>query len=79
MTHEANHICFGCGEPIGSGQPHIHVGLDEWGQRQGLGSLGFGDNDLLFPFCQPCTEETPRGGWQLEAHEINRPDQAGAP
>ena len=67
------HICFGCGSPIGDQQPHIHIGLDDWGQQEGLGALGLGDDDLLFPFCQPCTVESPHGGWQLEAHQIQQP------
>jgi hypothetical protein len=64
----SDHVCFGCSKRIGSGEPHIHLPLDEWGQREGLGSLGIGDA-LVFPFCKPCTVET-RDGWQLEAHEV---------
>jgi hypothetical protein len=71
MRPDDDHICFGCSKPIGDGQPHIHIGLDEWGQREGLGVLGLGDDDLVFPFCKPCTVETEHG-WQLEAHDISR-------
>jgi hypothetical protein len=63
------HICWGCQKPIGDGQPHIHIPLDEWGEREGLGSLGIGDL-IVFPFCEPCTVET-KDGWQLEQHKIN--------
>jgi hypothetical protein len=70
-----DHICFGCGRPISSGQPHIHIGLDDWGQREELASLGLGDDDFFFPFCEPCTTES-RNGWQLETHAINEPEGA---
>jgi hypothetical protein len=69
VVNDHDHMCFGCGKPIGDGQLHIHIPLDEWGQRNGLGSMGLGDDDLLFPFCEPCTVKDPRG-WQLEAHEV---------
>jgi hypothetical protein len=68
-VNENDHVCWGCSKPVGSGQPHIHLPLDEWGQREGLAPLGLGDNDLVFPFCKPCTIDDPRG-WQLEAHEV---------
>jgi hypothetical protein len=74
-VNDDSHVCFGCNKPIASSQPHIHLGLDEWGQREGLGALGLGDDDLVFPFCKPCTVESDRG-WQLEAHEI-RPGSGG--
>jgi hypothetical protein len=62
------HVCFACNRQIGDGEPHIHVGLDEWAIRNGQEPLGL-DDLLTFPFCGPCTEETD-DGWQLEAHEI---------
>jgi hypothetical protein len=65
------HVCFGCSRQIGSGQPHIHVPLDEWGATQGLPSVGLTDDDLVFPFCGPCTEQAGRG-WRLEAHDTAR-------
>jgi hypothetical protein len=69
------HVCFGCGWQIGSGQPHIHVPLDEWATTQGLPSLGLtGDGLLTFPFCGPCTEQAGRG-WRLEAHEAATPPE----
>lgn len=68
-----NHKCFGCGHEIQSGEPHIHVGLDEWAAKEGL-DAGFGLDDLLtFPFCQSCTEKSDRG-WTPEAHEIEVSD-----
>lgn len=78
MSTANSHQCFGCQRQIRSGEPHIHVGLDEWAAMQDLldtvsgkqGLTRFGMDDLLtFPFCEPCTE-TADHGWTLEAHEI---------
>lgn len=69
MTEE--HKCFGCGRLLESGQPHIHVGLDDWSMRGGAGQT-FGLDDMLtFSFCSDCTTKT-EDGWQQEAHDIER-------
>lgn len=67
----SNHRCFGCGKQLTDHEQHIHVGLGDWGQRQGLASsLGTSLDDLLtFAFCEACTEKGD-DGWQLEGHEI---------
>jgi hypothetical protein len=69
--HEAReHVCFGCQKQIADHEPHIHIGLDEWAGREGIGGEPLGLDDLFtFAFCEACTQKTDRG-WQLEAHEI---------
>ena len=62
------HVCMGCRKQIGDGEPHIHVGLDEFSAREGLTQFGL-DDLLTFAFCEPCTSETD-DGWFLEAHVI---------
>lgn len=62
------HRCFGCQKQIGDGEPHIHVGLDEFAAKNGLAQLGL-DDLLTFAFCEPCTTEA-KDGWHLEAHDI---------
>ena len=69
-AREDNHACLGCQRLIGSGEPHIHVGLDEWAGTVGLAQFGL-DDLLTFPFCGPCTVEADKG-WPLEAHEVAR-------
>jgi hypothetical protein len=71
------HVCFGCQQRIGDQQPHIHVGLDEWSDTQGLPAFGL-DDLLTFPFCEACTVKSRRGRWQYEAHAIADPDQQEA-
>jgi hypothetical protein len=68
----SGHQCFGCRRPIQDGEPHIHVPLDEWAERNGLTRVGM--DALLgdFVFCQSCTEESKHGGWMLERHGIGR-------
>lgn len=69
------HVCFGCKKQIGDGEPHIHVGLDEFGADHGRDALGL-DDLLTFAFCEPCTQEG--GRYHLEAHGVaglpQRPD-----
>ncbi len=67
-AREELHVCFGCQQQIRSGEPHIHVGLDEWAATQGYAQFGL-DDLLTFPFCEPCTEKS-RKGWRLESHVI---------
>jgi hypothetical protein len=67
-TPERAHLCFGCGKQIESGEPHIHVGLDEWSASQGMDTFGL-DDLLTFPFCSECIEDSERG-WTPETHEI---------
>lgn len=65
----SDHVCFGCQRQLADGDPHIHVGMDEWAAGEGL--EGFGLDDLLtFVFCEACTERHENGRWQLEAHDI---------
>jgi hypothetical protein len=64
------HRCFGCGRQISDEQGHIHVGLDDWGQRRGMEPIGAGIDDVLrLAFCEDCTDPT-EDGWSLERHEI---------
>jgi hypothetical protein len=66
----SDHRCFGCGKQLGDHEQHIHVGIDDWGQRQGHAPIGQGIDDVLsFAFCEACTERS-RDGWQFESHEI---------
>ena len=60
------HVCMGCHKQIGDGEPHIHVGLDEFSAKTGLAQFGM-DDLLTFAFCVPCTERAD-DGWHLEAH-----------
>jgi hypothetical protein len=63
------HECFGCHIHIAGGQPHIHVGLDDFMARKtGAEPLGL-DDILTFPFCADCTEPS-EDGWQLHGHEV---------
>lgn len=66
-----SHTCFGCQKQIGDGELHIHVGLDEWAEKQGLAQFGL-DDLLTFAFCEACTVKAKKG-WRLEAHKVNRP------
>ena len=68
---DAGHDCYGCRKPVGDGEPHIHVPMDEWAAGEGMGALGL-DDLLTFAFCEPCTITTRRTGWQLESHAIPR-------
>lgn len=68
MLPDDPHTCFGCQRQIRSGEPHIHVGLDEWSATVGLAQFGL-DDLLRFPFCSRCIEKSERG-WPEEAHEI---------
>ena len=68
MRPGAPHVCCGCQKPIRSGEPHIHVGLDEWAEMHGKEQFGL-DDLLTFPFCEPCTVDADKG-WELTAHEI---------
>lgn len=72
---ESDHVCFGCSRQIGDHEPHIHVRWGEWSGKQGLAQFGL-DDLLTFPFCKPCTVETP-DGWQLEAHEVSKERRDG--
>jgi hypothetical protein len=62
------HTCFGCQKQIADGEPHIHVGLDEFAAKSGGGLLGL-DDLLTFAFCEPCTVRA-KDGWHLEAHDV---------
>ena len=65
---DADHVCFGCHKRIGSGEPHIHVPMDEWAATVGKDPLGM-DDLLTMAFCEPCTVEA-RKGWHLDAHDV---------
>jgi hypothetical protein len=62
------HRCFGCGKHLRDHEAHIHVGLDAFAAKNGLGALGL-DDLFTFAFCEACTEKSD-DGWQLESHEI---------
>ena len=62
------HQCFGCHKQIADGEPHIHVGLDEFAAKNGLAAVGL-DDLLTFAFCELCTTED-KDGWHLEAHDV---------
>jgi hypothetical protein len=59
---------MGCQKQIGDGEPHIHVGLDEFSAMNGLDQFGL-DDLLTFAFCEPCTERADEG-WALGSHLI---------
>lgn len=62
------HKCFACQKQIEDGEPHIHIGLDEFAARQGLPQIGL-DDALTFAFCEPCTTPA-KDGFYLEAHDV---------
>lgn len=62
------HKCFGCQKQIADGEPHIHIPMDDFAARNGLGALGL-DDLLTFAFCEPCTIPA-EDGWHLEAHDV---------
>lgn len=70
MSDGSEHTCFGCGKALDDYEPHIHVGLDDFAARTGIGDpLGL-DDLLTFAFCEACTQRS-ENGWALEAHEID--------
>ena len=65
-----SHVCFGCHKVITDYEPHIHLGLDEFGQQNELDALGM-DDLFSFTLCMNCTEKSDRG-WIPENHAIAR-------
>jgi hypothetical protein len=67
---DEDHRCFGCRRLVADHEEHLHLTLDEWGQRQGMEPIGL-DDLFRFVFCSQCIQKT-ENGWQSEAHEIDR-------